>query len=947
MKKPIVLSASAGDDLLMMRNRARAARRAEPTRPVVIELAGGTYRLAKILELSAADSGVTWRSRAGERAVLSGGVPLSGWRHDTVNGKACWTTDALDGLDFTHLWVDGQRRSWSRFPATGFHQFTGLDGHGNTGFNWTKGPQRAEYRPGDIDPAWRNRDDVRLVAYQLWFETHHRLAAINPERHLVHFLSPSIGSLFDEKNEFARYVCFNVFEALTEPGTWYLDRPAGRLHYLPMDGEDPAITEVIAPRLTDLVVFAGTAKAPVREVRFEHISFHHAEFDRASDRPGWVQAAYDVPGALRMAWAEDCVLYGCEIAHVGQYGVEVEAGCTRPVFAACTLHDLGAGGIRVNSEELKVHDEAVDKAAMLVRPEPIAATIIDCEIHDNGRRHPSSVGILLGNSGHHRVLHNHLHDLTYTGISSGWIWGYKPSRTVAVRIAHNHIHHVNHDRLLSDNGAIYTLGRHPGGSLTGNRIHDIGCYGYGGWGIYPDEGSSELDIRRNVVLRTKHAAFHMHYGRACMVRENLFAASSDAHVKLSRAEQHRSLTFRDNVVVGAAGTWESAITLPPEQLLWRDNLLFDPRRPLLTPAQLIDQQARGQHRGARIADPLLRDPAGGDATPRADSPAKAIGRTVRLAQGAGVRRRRTLPLTFADYPLPQDEPYTIIETDLVPLGEPLRLADGSNRVVFRATIRNPGVLKARAALDFVARAGELSGSTQLDVRLAPGAERVMELALTVPAGELLAVLATKPFAGAAVAHQVFVTLNAAGPAISLPRVAEAQLAEVAQRLADQPIYDTHFGPLGGVCAHLRLAISGEFLAVHALVADARLHHGNAPWLGSCMEVYAAADGGGVTTGQVAIQPELPGQPVKISAVVAGGEFAPADFPVQTSVTADGYELSALLPLSLLGVGSAAVFCLEVSVTAARGPGAQAERSAWIHAKEAYHNGKGMARITVI
>ena len=86
--------------------------------------------------------------------------------------------------------------------------------------------------------------------------------------------------------------------------------------------------------------------------------------------------------------------------------------------------------------------------------------------------------------------------------------------------------------------------------------------------------------------------------------------------------------------------------------------------------------------------------------------------------------------------------------------------------------------------------------------------------------------------------------------------------------------------------------------------------------------------------------------MKTSAVVAGGEFALVDFPAKTSVTANGYELSALLPLSLLGVGSASAFCLEVSVTAARGPGAQAERSAWIHAKEAYRNGKGMARITI-
>jgi hypothetical protein len=41
----------------------------------------------------------------------------------------------------------------------------------------------------------------------------------------------------------------NVFEALDTPGHWYLDRPQGRLYYLPRPGEDPTTAEIIAPRL--------------------------------------------------------------------------------------------------------------------------------------------------------------------------------------------------------------------------------------------------------------------------------------------------------------------------------------------------------------------------------------------------------------------------------------------------------------------------------------------------------------------------------------------------------------------------------------------------------------------------------------------------------------------------------------------------------------------------
>ena len=46
----------------------------------------------------------------------------------------------------------------------------------------------------------------------------------------------------------------NVREALSEPGEWYLDRPSGRLTYVPKPGEDPQQTVVVAPRLRYLVL---------------------------------------------------------------------------------------------------------------------------------------------------------------------------------------------------------------------------------------------------------------------------------------------------------------------------------------------------------------------------------------------------------------------------------------------------------------------------------------------------------------------------------------------------------------------------------------------------------------------------------------------------------------------------------------------------------------------
>jgi hypothetical protein len=85
-----------------------------------------------------------------------------------------------------------------------------------------------------------------------------------------------------------------------------------------------------------------------------------------------------------------------------------------------------------------------------------------------------------------------------------------------------------------------------------NYIHDVAARTYGGWGIYFDEGSTHVEARDNVVLRTTHGGFHQHYGRENHVHHNLFAFGRDAALQRTRPEEHSSFTFDHNVVVVAA-----------------------------------------------------------------------------------------------------------------------------------------------------------------------------------------------------------------------------------------------------------------------------------------------------------------------------------------------------------------------------------------------------------
>ena len=481
--------------------------------PVIVHLAAGIYELSETLRFTPEDSGtaeypIRYIAAAGAAPVLSGGCRITGWKEATHDGLRCWTADlpnvAAGRWNFTRIYVNDAPRLRPRLPKTGFYHFTGLAGCANTGMDWMNGPDRANFAEGEIQ-NWHNLQDVELISYQLWFDTHHRIKSLDETTRTMQFHAKSLGSLKDEKNDFARYFVENIFEALDTPGQWYLDRTAGRLYYLPLPNENIETTVIVAPRITELLRLQGYGTRRVGHIIFENLLFAHQHWELTANCPGYMQAACGVPGSLVLEGAEHCAFYGCSIAHVNGYGLEILAGSTENTIAACTIHDAGAGGIKIGHEQLAPLQSAVGKG--LTGGPPIATTVSDCVIRDCGHIFPSSIGIWIGNSGWNRIIHNRIFDCTYTGISCGWTWGYGPSRTMANRIEYNHIHHINSREILSDNGGIYTLGQQPGTTLRGNVIHDISCYGYGAWGIYPDEGSSEIRIENNLVCGTKKAAY--------------------------------------------------------------------------------------------------------------------------------------------------------------------------------------------------------------------------------------------------------------------------------------------------------------------------------------------------------------------------------------------------------------------------------------------------------
>ncbi len=676
---------------------------------------------------------VVYRAYHGETPVISGGVRLTGWKMETVHGQPCWVTELPEvkagAWNFTQLFVNGRRAPRTRLPKEGYYRFTHIPTPG-TGSAWDNtGPLEAEFAPGEMH-AWTNLRDIDIVVLQYWVDKHMHAAQVYEKTHLVTFVARG-ASLVDEQEKFSRYYVSNVYEALDTSGQWYLDRSAGKLYYLPLPGETPETTEIIAPRLATLVHFTGSDAQQVSHISLEGLTFAHAEWTYPETNPGDAQAAVSTPGAILFTGAAHCALFRCTVAHLGQYAIEVAQKTTGTRIIACALHDLGAGGVKVDAGS--DHTE-----------------IANCTIRDGGIIYHQAVGVLIANSGYNRVHHNEIAELDYTAISCGWSWGYNPTATIDNRIEYNHIHDIGRG-VLSDMGGIYTLGVQPGGVIRGNVIHDITKYSYGGWGIYNDEGSSDFLVEKNLTYRTGTPGYNMHYGQDELIRNNIFAFANEANIGRGRQEEHRSFVFEHNIVYWAGKQkmfdgYRNSPTWP--HMTFAQNLYWNAEGSGVDFAghTLAAWQALGNDKESRIADPQFRNPAAGDFRLRRSSPALAMGFEPIDPSLAGPRK--VTAASLAAWPVFPEPAIPIVESRLeaLPGGFTLEHRWG----VVRLVVKNLGTAPATGTLTVmpeVEGAAHFHEDAVVPFTLSPGqtlqrdftvelASDAEEVALiTVPAGD--------------------------------------------------------------------------------------------------------------------------------------------------------------------------------------------------------------------
>ncbi len=511
--------------------KAREMRRLGKANDVTLHLSAGTYYLYDPLRLRPEDSGLRIE---GDGAVITGGMPITGWKRQ---GK--WLVASVPDfngrpVDFRQLYINGEKAVRAR-DVSDFEQMHRIMTYDKK--NHVLWIPKAAATPLLRGGVKGGGEYAELVLHEMWCSTNLRIKSMtvqgdsvavrfhNPEAKLQ-FEHPWPSPMTPDTKHPSPFYLTNALELLDEPGEWYHDIREHKVYYMPRKGE--TIREAIVPVLPTLVEFIGTPERPVRNITIKGVAFHHTTWMRPSeqghvplqagmflteayklrpqiDRPnnhkldnqGWLGRA---DAAVELRWTEGCHFESCRFEHLGGSGLDYVVGCKGGTTTRCTFTDIAMNGYVCGSFSPKGLETHLPYQPTDFREVCTQQEVANCHFYNVTNEDWGCVAICAGYVSGINIEHNTIHDVSYTGISLGWGWNRDlvcmKDNKVHANLIYNYAQH------MYDCAGIYTLGNQPGTVISENVVRDIAKPSYvhdpNHWFyLYTDEGSSNITLRDN------------------------------------------------------------------------------------------------------------------------------------------------------------------------------------------------------------------------------------------------------------------------------------------------------------------------------------------------------------------------------------------------------------------------------------------------------------------
>jgi hypothetical protein len=578
--------------------------------------------------------------------IVSGGQPVSGWSDTTVNGVPAWVAHVpevlSDNWHFHQLFVNGRRAERSRWPKEGWFRMEEVNNSTRLDFRMSE----RDVRDIPMD-SLTNLNDVQAVVLHRWVETRIRVGSYNAGTRWVSLLPPAPQPTFDfnashpfHQAGLAPYYLDNVFETMSDPGEWYLDRSTGQLFYIPLPGETRESAHVVAPRLSGLFLIAGRNAGPAGagqinerlwHTTFHRIAFMHTRVGDFSLHTGTGNvAANSGNGAIRYRFARVPSVKACLFGHVGEFAVEFGEETVGGILSSNTFRSLGFGAFKM--WQLNTADDLQHRTGW--------GHIHDNDVKGYGRYWHGGNGMLVAETAFTTIEHNHIRDgylnpLAITNQNTLYRYGF------SLMVRKNLLHDVGRG-WLSDLGGIYAPGKSPHSVIEGNVIRDINARDYQSQTVYLDGQVEFWTIRDNWLsganvgnftlkgwtndIYNNVIAFSAGDGTVERLNAEVLASSSPTFPLISR----RAPTSERNIFLQAGNgyVYERSRYTDPGVQPWAvldDNLYWNQTTPIwmdVAGSTLPQFQAiEGQDLNSISMDPMLVDPQRGDFRVLAGSPA--------------------------------------------------------------------------------------------------------------------------------------------------------------------------------------------------------------------------------------------------------------------------------------------------------------------------------------
>ena len=461
------------------------------TGDIIIYLRAGTYTMTSGFMLSEDgtyhDSGtngynIIYSAYNNEEVMISGGKSIGGWAvHDA--GKNIYKAYLGTGLITRQLYVNCKRAIRARSSVVADGTLPAGWSTTSTGFN----------APDATMATWGNIADMEICSRNQWRDHRCGIASITGKS--VVMQEPAYSKIMGSTQSGLRFVFVtfieNAYELLDAEGEWYHNRSTGYIYYKPRAGENMSTACVVAPVAQKLLyLYSPSYSKPIHNIQFKGIQFQYATYLEPDDNNGYAdrqsgqQQTRWTPGCIRLVSAKDILFERNRFEHLGGAGLSMEMACKNVKVIGNVVRDISGSGITLNENTIRTD----------------AAQVIDNILIQNnyitkiGLEFTDADAVFGGIVSNVTVDHNEMHELPYSGIGMGFVWGYATSQQKNNKITNNLIYEFN--KVRYDGGGIYTLGDQPNSVMSGNYIHhDYNLYG----AVYMDEGTCHYNMFNNVM----------------------------------------------------------------------------------------------------------------------------------------------------------------------------------------------------------------------------------------------------------------------------------------------------------------------------------------------------------------------------------------------------------------------------------------------------------------